>query len=300
MVDSTRSLDVATGRGFGDNRPVLGRDCLEALEIQGFTVLPGVVPSEHLADLRRAALEIVDGFDLRAHRTVFTTTDRDAGRDDAFFDSAQSVHCFLEEEALDEHGELRRPPRLAINKIGHAMHDRIPAFADFCRLPLFAEVLRDIGYRAPQLWQTMYIFKQPRIGGKVRWHQDASYLVTEPAGVMGLWIALEDANVDNGCLWVEPGGHRSPLRERYEVDWSTRTGVLRDLDDTPWPTFADAVPLEVSAGSVVVFHDHLPHASEPNRSSASRHAFTMHVAEHGAAWAPNGWLQRPDLEAFLL
>src|SRR5690606_8433748 len=127
------------------------------------------------------------------------------------------------------------------------------------------------------------IFKQPHIGGEVRWHQDATYLITAPPCVTGLWVALEDAHRDNGCLWVQPGGHRTPLRERYEVDWRTRVGTLRTVDATPWPSLAEAVALEVPAGSVVAFHDHLPHRSAPNHSPASRHAFTMHVAEQGAA-----------------
>ncbi|NIV19996.1 MAG: phytanoyl-CoA dioxygenase family protein, partial [Gammaproteobacteria bacterium] len=146
----------------------------------------------------------------------------------------------------------------------------------------------------------MYIFKQPRIGGEVRWHQDASYLASDPPGVTGVWIALEDAHRGNGCLWVQPGGHRSPLRETYEVDRGAGTGALRQLDDTPWPGQTDAVALEVPAGSVVLFHDHMPHYSSRNRSPASRHALTLHVAEADAAWSPRNWLQRPTLEPFAL
>lgn len=268
----------------------------------GFVVLPALVPREALALLERAALDIVDHFDPDAHRSVFSTKDGDAGRDDVFFDSAQAVRCFLEEDALDAAGNLRCPPREAINKIGHAMHDLVPEFTALCRRPAFGELLRDVGYDAPVLWQSMYIFKQPRIGGEVRWHQDATYLITDPPSVTGLWVAVEDAHRGNGCLWVQPGGHRTPLREIYEVDWSTRRGTLRALDATPWPSVEsdEAVALEVPAGSVVVFHDHLPHFSSHNHSAASRQAFTMHVTERGAAWSPSNWLQRPRLGDFAL
>lgn len=266
----------------------------------GYLVLEEAIAKTHIADLKAAALRIVDDFDIANHRAVFTTSDRDSGRDDYFFDSAQNVHCFLEEGALDTAGELLKPARLAINKIGHAMHDLHPVFKDFCRQPLFGHVLRDIGYQAPLLWQTMYIFKQPHIGGEVRWHQDGSYLITEPATVTGIWIAIEDANRDNGCLWVQPGGHRSPLRETYQVDWNTRKGQLTDLDSTPWPTADDAIAVEVPAGSMVVFHDHMPHYSSQNRSDRSRHAFTLHAAERGAQWSGKNWLQRPALGDFTL
>ena len=266
----------------------------------GFLVMEAAIPQAEVDALRVAALEIVDAFDIDRHRTVFSTTDRDSGRDEYFFDSAENIHCFLEEDALGPAGELVKPRRLAINKIGHALHDLNPVFGAFCRQPLFGAVLRAIGYRSPVLWQTMYIFKQPFIGGEVRWHQDASYLITAPATVTGIWVAIEDANRDNGCLWVQPGGHRSPLRQIYQVDWATRRGQLTDLDETPWPSDAEAVALEVGAGSVVLFHDHLPHYSSHNRSDRSRHAFTLHVGEQGAAWSEKNWLQRPALGDFLL
>jgi len=267
---------------------------------QGFLVLENAVPDEDIAQLKAAALEIVDNFDIDRNRTVFKTSDRDSGRDDYFFNSAETIRCFLEEDALDSEGKLLKPARLAINKIGHAMHDLDPAFTAFCGLPIFGRVLRDIGYQNPLLWQTMYIFKQPHIGGEVRWHQDGSYLISNPATVTGIWIAIEDANRDNGCLWVQPGGHRSPLREIYQVDWAKRKGKLSELDQTPWPTADEAIAVEVPSGSVVIFHDHMPHYSSQNLSRHSRHAFTLHVAEKNSNWSDRNWLQRPALGDFKL
>ncbi len=273
---------------------------VEQYHRDGFLVLKNAIAKTELEALKTAALRIVDDFDIGKHRTVFSTTDSDHGRDDYFFDSAENVHCFLEADALDADGKLQKPARLAINKIGHALHDLNPVFGEFCRQPLFREVLRDIGYKTPLLWQTMYIFKQPHIGGEVRWHQDGSYLITEPATVTGIWVALEDANRGNGCLWVQPGGHRSPLREIYQVDWIARKGKLTDLDKAPWPATDKASAVEVPAGSVVIFHDHMPHYSSQNRSDHSRHAFTLHVADKSSGWSESNWLQRRSLGSFEL
>ena len=266
----------------------------------GFLVLDSVIPANDINGLKSAAMEIVDAFDIGKYHSVFTTADRDKGRDDYFYRSAENIHCFLEEGALGADGELLKPARLAINKIGHAMHDLNPAFQEFCRLPVFGELLHEIGYRKALLWQTMYIFKQPYIGGEVRWHQDGSYLITKPSSVTGIWVAIEDAHRGNGCLWVQPGGHRSPLRELFEVDENSKTGSLTRIDDTPWPDIKQAVPVEVRAGSVVIFHDHMPHFSSENQSADSRHAFTMHVAEKSSSWSRKNWLQRPTLGDFLL
>ena len=144
----------------------------------------------------------------------------------------------------------------------------------------------------------MYIFKQPRIGGEVRWHQDASYLISNPSSVVGFWVALEDSDRSNGCLWVQPGGHRSPLREIYRVDPQSKKGKLESLNDLSWPSGEQAIPVEVAAGSLVIFNDHMPHYSSPNRSSRSRQAFTMHFAEAASDWSRKNWLQRTSLTPF--
>ncbi len=266
----------------------------------GYAVIENAVTVEQLKPIVSAAGKIVDDFDVEKHRSVFSTLHQDKDRDRYFVESAEAVHCFLEEGALDSEGRLNRPKNQAINKFGHAMHDLVPEFAAFCRLPIFLTAMRAVGFAVPELWQTMYIFKQPKIGGEVRWHQDASYLIADDPGVVGVWVAMEDADRSNGCLWMQPGGQQSPLREIFEVTDAAPTGVLRQLDDTPWPDGSQAVPIEVSAGSLVVFDDRMPHYSSQNQSAKSRQAFTLHFTESGTAWSKLNWLQRRQLTPFVL
>ncbi|MBL8328493.1 MAG: phytanoyl-CoA dioxygenase family protein, partial [Rubrivivax sp.] len=221
------------------------------------------------------------------------TRDRARLADAALIASAAEVRCFFEEEAVDAEGRLQVDRRRAINKIGHALHDRDPVFDRFSRDPRLAALVHELGLAEPQLWQSMLIFKQPRIGGEVTWHQDASFLATEPQSVLGLWFALEDASLDNGCLWVEPGGHRGPLRERFVRDEHEPDRLrMEALDATPWPDTAHARPLPVPAGTLVVLHGLLPHYSAPNRSPVSRMAYTLHVTDGRARYDARNWLQR--------
>jgi phytanoyl-CoA hydroxylase len=257
-------------------------------EQDGFIVLPGFKPAHEIAQLRQRAAEIVEAFDPDESRSVFTTREQRA--DDWFLGSDNTVRCFFEEEAFDAEGQLRQAKALSINKIGHAMHDLDPVFERFTRDPKLAAVARDLGLAQAQVWQSMYIFKQPGIGGEVRWHQDATFFETTPISVTTFWFALEDATIGNGCLWVEPGGHRGPLRERF-----VRIGdqiTMEKLDHTPWPDDSVAVPLEAKAGSLVCFHGLLPHYSAPNRSPVSRHAFTLHATDARSEYSPRNWIQR--------
>ena len=261
---------------------------------QGFLILPDFKSPTEIAALRARAEALVEDFDAAANRAIFSTQEQSRKVDDYFLDSATEVRCFFEEEAFDASGALRQPKSLSINKIGHAMHDLDPVFSAFSHGAKLAEVAADLGLTKPQIWQSMYIFKQPGIGGEVRWHQDASFFDSDPITVTTFWFALEDATVANGCIWAEPGGHLGPkgvLRERF-----VRTGrqvTMETLDTTPWPgTAVEALPLEVKAGTLIVFHGLLPHYSAPNRSAASRHAYTLHVTDGASAYSPSNWIQR--------
>lgn len=272
----------------------LNPDQLAAWQRDGYLVLPGFKPPEEIAALRQRAHELVQACDEQAPPSVFSTRDQARlAADRAFLDSARGIHCFFEEEAFDEAGRLRQPKALSINKIGHALHDFDPVFDAFSRGPELAAVADDLGLHEPLLVQSMVIFKQPGIGGEVRWHQDATFLHDTPVSVTGFWFALEDATRDNGCLWAEPGGHRGPLRELFERsrgDGEPRL-TLRTLDATPWPDARRAMPLEVAAGTLVCLHGLLPHYSDPNRSVQSRQAYSVHAVSARSRWSSRNWLQ---------
>ena len=258
-------------------------------------VLPDFAGPESLHALAARAHALVEAFEPGAEAAVFSSIDRARLSEQALVDSAAEVRCFFEQDAFDAAGRHVVPKAHAINKIGHALHDRDPVFARFSRDPRLAALAHEIGIGEPRLIQSMLIFKQPRIGSEVVWHQDATYLATEPQSVVGFWFALEDATRDNGCLWVAPGGHRGPmgvLRERY-VRRADGSFVTEVLDTTPWPSGDATRAVEVSAGTLVIFDGLLPHASAPNRSGRSRLAYTLHVVDARAAYSPLNWLQRP-------
>ncbi|GAA6091747.1 phytanoyl-CoA dioxygenase domain-containing protein 1 isoform X5, partial [Tachysurus ichikawai] len=134
---------------------------------------------------------------------------------------------------------------------------------------------------------------QPGIGGEVTPHQDATFLYTEPLGqVMGVWIALEDATLDNGCLWFIPGSHRNGITRRMVrapkgtfplTDFIGREQIYNDCLFAPAP---------VKKGGVVLIHGEVVHRSAANMSDSSRHVYTFHVMEsENTCWSPENWLQ---------
>lgn len=268
---------------------MLSADDLAAFERDGFLRLRGFSTPGETAGLRARMDALLAALDPAELGTVFSTSDQRHARDRYFLDSAGRVSFFLEEEAVDAAGRLLRSRERAVNKVGHALHDLDPVFDAFSRRPQVEAVARGLGLKEPLLLQSMYIFKQPAIGGAVGCHQDGTFLHTEPESCLGLWFALEDADEDNGCLWALPGGHELPLHQRFRRDGgSTRMETLGPA--LPQEGF---VPLPARAGDLVVLHGRLPHRSGPNRSPHSRHAYTLHLVDRTCRYGADNWLQRP-------
>ncbi|MEZ5167124.1 MAG: phytanoyl-CoA dioxygenase family protein [Acidimicrobiales bacterium] len=256
----------------------------------GFLVLPRAVDPAACDELRAHVVARLASADptIDGGLTVFDATGQGHGQEEYFLTSGDVVRWFLEDGAVVD-GELTRPLELAVNKLGHAMHDLDPVFDRFSRSPMLAELASDLGLVDPKLLQSMYIFKQPGIGGEVSCHCDHTFLWTEPQTVIGFWFAIEDATVENGCLWVAPGHHRHPARTRFRREG--RGTITEVLDTTPWPT-DDLVPVEAEKGTMLVLHGTLPHWSAPNTSSTSRHAYTLHLIDGTAHYPDDNWLHR--------
>lgn len=273
---------------------MLSTEELNHFRENGFLVVPNFVDAESCDRLRARAAQLVEQFDPSGIKSIFSTHEQSRLSDDYFLASGDKVRFFFEEHAFNSEGTLKRNKERSINKIGHALHEIDPVFRQFSTTSDIQELVAALGVDEPLLLQSMYIFKQPEIGGEVTCHQDSTFLYTEPQDIIGLWFALEDATLENGCLWAIPGGHKRGLKSRWVRDGAG--GMKLDVfDSIPFPE-QNLVPLEVKQGSLIVLNGLLPHKSLANRSQKSRHAYTLHVISANSRYPEDNWLQRsPDL-----
>ena len=263
---------------------------LDSYQNKGYLVIEDFAEKESCDRLRARAEELVQEFDPAEVVSIFSTREQNRIADEYFLTSGDKIRFFFEENAFNEDGTLKYEKEKSINKIGHALHDLDPVFDRFSRSQNVKELAAALGFEDSLLLQSMYIFKQPNIGGEVTCHQDSTFLYTEPIDIVGLWFALEDATIENGCLWAIPGGHRRGLKSRW-VRSRDRGMEFQVYDKEPWPE-NELVPLEVKKGSLILLHGLLPHRSFENRSSHSRHAYTLHLIRSDAKYPPDNWLQR--------
>jgi ectoine hydroxylase-related dioxygenase (phytanoyl-CoA dioxygenase family) len=122
---------------------------------------------------------------------------------------------------------------------------------------------------------SQFIFKLPGALGQP-WHQDAFYFPHEGPPAIGLWIAVTEATMTNGPLWVLPGSHVEPVhRARRDTREHALAGYVEIVDQD----FAAAVPVLMQPGDALVFHSHLMHKSTDNVSKGRRAAMVYHFAD---------------------
>ena len=104
-------------------------------------------------------------------------------------------------------------------------------------------------------------------------------------------VSVDKATIKNGCLWVNKGGHKGPLRKLFTKENGKM--IMKKLNNEPFPA-TDKI-LEVKKGTLVLLHGRLPHYSCENKSLKSRHAYTTHIIDGSALYPDTNWLQRPNM-----
>jgi ectoine hydroxylase-related dioxygenase (phytanoyl-CoA dioxygenase family) len=150
-----------------------------------------------------------------------------------------------------------------------------------------AMVAQLTGAETIRVWHDQIQYKPPVTGSATDWHQDhPAWPILEPADLISCWVALDDATIENGCMWMVPGSHR----------WGAHRGLgsgegfapRYDPEQLPAGAVVKPVPCEVKAGCGMFHHCLTWHGSPPNPSTKPRRAIAVHYMPGHTRFVPSG------------
>ncbi|HUZ61394.1 MAG TPA: phytanoyl-CoA dioxygenase family protein [Hanamia sp.] len=226
----------------------------------GYLIVPNLIPSEDIAILKKETVEIFRG---------------NRGKIEGLLD----VKNETDEEVLKKYVAIHFPHKIS------------PLIKDFLSHKNVTEVLSKIVNPNVKCMQSMLFVKAPGKAGQA-WHQDEYYIPTRDQSLVGAWIAIDNATVENGCLWIIPGSNK-PGYIRRRVDNFSDEYADEDTIDVSGFKSDEIIPVEVKSGSVVFFNGYTLHSSLRNKTKNSfRTALVNHYmsAESMLPWDQDGKL----------
>jgi len=180
-----------------------------------------------------------------------------------------------EPDAGDDRSAIER-----LRKINEgAAHD--PVFMEHSLNSAILDVIEDLLGPDLKLFGDQMFVKPPG-GLEKTYHQDSAYFFIEPMAIITAWVALDDATLENGCLWVIPGSHRQGVLDHSEV-W-----MVGDRQDQKIPDAAidrsKEVPVLLKAGDCSFHHSLLMHRSGPNNTAHFRRGQATHYMSARSRW----------------
>jgi len=147
-----------------------------------------------------------------------------------------------------------------------------PELQSFVADQRFVDITTTILGPDTRLYWDQSVYKRPEADKDFPWHQDNGYVPTEPVHYVTCWLALADATVENGCIWVQPGTHKKGFVPHIKTDlgWICYYGDI------------EGEPVELKKGSMVAFHSLLFHRSTPNRSDETRKGYVIQYSVDGS------------------
>lgn len=144
---------------------------------------------------------------------------------------------------------------------------------DILTNPRIVEYISDLFGENVIAWGSHFFCKMPHDGKTVAWHQDASYWPLSPSKAATVWLAIDDADIENACMKFIAGSHHFGHMTYRESDSAEHNVLNQSIDNAE--QYGEVVYDQLRAGQVSIHSDLLLHGSEANDSSRRRCGLTL-------------------------
>ena len=258
------------GSRFTDCPESLTRQQLEQYNEQGYLAFENALSRPEVEAALADISNIIRKYAFNEELAEWTLDDgRGTNYSGARFKKKGGECGFWLEAGYQPHPDKLEELELNVRKLT-SFQNETPTFIYLSQKhPRLQGVVRSILGSEPVHYQTMGLIKPPLVGTEKPWHQDNAYFsIQNLEKVCGVWVALDDATAENGCMHVIPGGHKlGPLRHHHTFDCEIMKGRIDP---------SQAKPIELKAGGVLFFSSMMPHETPPNRSPQRRRAVQFH------------------------
>ena len=173
----------------------------------------------------------------------------------------------------------------------HLKHGRV---YDLLTHERIVAVVKDLLGDNVVAWGSHFFCKMPRDGRRVAWHQDASYWPLTPSKTATVWLAIDDADIQNGCMRFLAGSHHFG-HLTYRPSSPEEHNVLDQTVENA-EQYGTPVDVELQAGEISIHSDLLLHGSEANESDRRRCGLTLRYCaadvQAGMDWSKKGVIVR--------
>ena len=202
--------------------------------------------------------------------------------------TSEEIKRYKEEGYLIPNFQMPEKDLLEIEELHNSLVEKFPKFRNYCPAVLLHDesflkycfnekilnIIEQLIGKNFALWNSSFFAKPALNGHATPWHQDGQYWPIRPLATCSVWLAIDDATSQNGCLKFIKGSHKDKTLKKHKINKSEKLTLNQELLKSEYLE-KNSVDLILKRGQISLHDVYMVHGSEENKSLKSRRAITM-------------------------
>ncbi len=202
--------------------------------------------------------------------------------------TSEEIKKYKEDGYLIPNFQMDEKDLLEIEELHNSLVEKFPKFRNYCPAVLLHDerflkycfnkkilnIIEQLIGKNFALWNSSFFAKPALNGHATPWHQDGQYWPIRPLSTCSVWLAVDDATSENGCLKFIKGSHKDKKLKKHKINKSEKLTLNQELLKSEFLE-KNSVDLILKRGQISLHDVYMVHGSEENKSSKSRRAMTM-------------------------